>query len=243
MSSEPPAIVADGLTRRFGRFTAVQSLSLAVAPGTTYGLLGPSGCGKTTLIRLLIGLLAPSEGHAALLGRSPADAETRRRVGYMPQTASLYQELTARQNIAFFAAIYGINDAGRVAELLDLVELTSRADVPVANLSGGMQSRTSLACALVHRPAVLFLDEPTVGVDPRLRAAFWDYFHRLNAAGVTIVVTSHIMDEAERCDRLGLMRNGRLIAEGTTAAIKARAGADTLEAAFLALARPTEEDA
>ena len=235
-------VEAEGLTRRFGNFTAVRDLSLSVVAGTTYGLLGPSGCGKTTLIRLLTGLMRPSVGTARVLGRSPTDPAVRQRVGYMPQTASLYQELTARQNIAFFANVYGQNDAGRVDELLDLVELRGRADVPVASLSGGMRNRTSLACALVHRPQVLFLDEPTVGVDPRLRAVFWEYFRHLNGEGVTIVVSSHIMDEAERCDRLGLMRAGRLIAEGSAHDIRRRAGTPTLEAAFLALAAPGEED-
>lgn len=235
-------ILAQGLTRRFGAFTAVRDLSLAVRPGTTYGLLGPSGCGKTTLIRLLAGLLVPTAGTARVLGRDPTEPAVRGRVGYMPQTASLYQELTARQNIAFFAAIYGAGDSHRIAELLDLVELRDRADIAVAAISGGMQRRTSLACALVHSPSVLFLDEPTVGVDPRLRAAFWDYFRRLNDQGVTIVVSSHIMDEAERCDRLALMRTGRLIAEGSVDEIRARAGTRTLEEAFLALAGPGGED-
>lgn len=235
------AVQAERVTRRFGSFTAVSDLSLRVDPGTTYGLLGPSGCGKTTLIRILTGLVRPDSGAARVLDRAPADASVRVRVGYMPQTAALYEELTARQNIAFFAAIYGANDRRRVEELLDLVELRTRADVPVANLSGGMRNRTSLACALVHRPSVLFLDEPTVGVDPRLRAAFWTYFRRLNDEGVTIVVSSHIMDEAQRCDRLGLMREGRLIAEGTVADICRRAGTSSLEAAFLALAGPGGE--
>ena len=235
------AVEAEGLTRRFGGFTAVADLTLGVPAGTTYGLLGPSGCGKTTLIRMLNGLVRPTAGTARVLGRNPTDPAVRRRVGYMPQTSSLYQELTARQNIAFFAAVYGAADARRVDELLELVELRDRADVPVTDLSGGMRNRTSLACALVHRPVVLFLDEPTVGVDPRLRAAFWDYFRRLNGEGVTLVVSSHIMDEAERCDRLGLMRAGRLLAEGSAEEIRRRAGTPTLEAAFLALAAPGEE--
>ncbi len=236
------AVEGEQLTRRFGAFTAVEELSLRVAAGTTYGLLGPSGCGKTTLIRLLTGLVGPTSGQALILGRGPKEPFVRRRVGYMPQTASLYQELTARQNVAFFAAIYGADSRTRVEEVLGLVELQDRADIPVAALSGGMRQRTSLACALVHRPAVLFLDEPTVGVDPRLRAAFWAYFRRLNAEGVTLVVSSHIMDEAERCDRLGLMRAGRLIAEGSSAEIRAQAGTATLEEAFLALAGPAGTD-
>jgi ABC-2 type transport system ATP-binding protein len=237
-----PAVEADGLTRRFGGLIAVGELSLRVEAGTTYGLLGPSGCGKTTLIRLLTGLVRPTAGTARILGRDPTDPDVRRQVGYMPQTASLYEELTARQNVAFFAEVYGADSGERVEELLALVELRERADVPVASLSGGMRRRTSLACALVHRPRVLFLDEPTVGVDPRLRAAFWAYFRRLGGEGVTIIVTSHIMDEAERCDQLGLMRAGRLIAEGSSAEIRRRAGTATLEEAFLVLAGPQEDE-
>lgn len=233
MEAAEAAAEARDVTKRFGGFTAIEQLSLRVPPGISYGLLGPSGCGKTTLIRLLSGLLRPTAGNVSLLDRDPSSSEVRPLIGYMPQTTALYTELTARQNIAFFASIYGMADRARVQQLLDLVELTPRADVAIAQLSGGMRQRTSLACALVHRPRLAFLDEPTVGVDPRLRAAFRSYFKRLNGEGVTIIVTSHIMDEAEHCDRLGMMRDGRLIAEGSPAELLRETGAETMEAAFL----------
>jgi ABC-2 type transport system ATP-binding protein len=159
----------------------------------------------------------------------------------MPQTAALYLELTARENLLFFARIYGAADRDRVDEVLELVGLSERANSPVYTLSGGLRQRTSLACALVHRPRLLLLDEPTVGVDPPLRVAFWQYFHRLNQDGVTIVVSSHVMDEAERCDRLVLLRDGLILAEGTAAELREQAGTPTLEEAFLRYAETKGE--
>jgi ABC-2 type transport system ATP-binding protein len=154
-------------------------------------------------------------------------------VGYMTQAKALYADLTARENVRFFGAMAGQRDAQRVEEVIAVVELSDWADSPVRNLSGGMQQRISLACALVHRPRLLLLDEPTVGVDPQLRVQFWDYFSRLNADGVTIVLSSHVMDEAERCHRLGFMRAGEILAEGTPTQLREQAGTDTLEQAFL----------
>ena len=238
----PPVITTHDLVKRFGALAAVDGVTLAVEAGTTYGLLGPSGCGKSTLIRLLTGLARPTSGAISVLGGRPKEPATRARLGYMPQAAALYGELSLRANIAFFADLYDVREAGRIDELLTLVELKERADTAAAQASGGMRQRASLACALVHRPDVLFLDEPTVGVDPRLRAAFWSYFRRLNEQGVTIIISSHIMDEAARCDRLGLMRAGQIIAEGSVTDICRAAGADTLEAAFLALAGAKEDE-
>jgi ABC-2 type transport system ATP-binding protein len=232
----PPAVVVDGLSKRFGRIEALRDVSFAVAPGQTYGLLGPGGCGKTTLIRLLLGALRPSSGRAVVLGRPVPSPATAAAVGYMPQLPALYLELTARENVSFFASLYGVHSRKAVEETLALVELADRADSPVSTFSGGMRQRASLACALVHRPRLLLLDEPTVGVDPRLRAAFWAYFHRLNQEGVTIILSSHVMDEAERCHRLILLRDGRLLAEGAPAELRSRAGTSTLEEAFLAFA-------
>jgi len=223
-----------GLGRRFGRIRAVEDVNLTVRAGETYGLLGPNGSGKTTLIRLLLGLLRPTAGRAIVLGSPMPDKRVLAHVGYMTQTEAVYQELTVLENLLFFARVYGVRSCQRLWDLLELVNLTDRAHDTVSTLSGGMRRRVSLACALVHDPQVLFLDEPTVGVDPELRAAFWKHFYRLNDQGVTIVVTSHVMDEAERCHRLGLMRAGRLLDEGSAEELRQRTRASTLEKAFLA---------
>ncbi len=228
-----PAVVVEGAARSFGAVQALRGIDLEVEAGLTFGLLGPGGSGKTTLIRLILGLLAPSAGGVRVLGRPPS-ADVMRDVGYMPQAPALYQELTVRENVSFFAALYGREEA--VDETLAFVELLERAASPVNTLSGGMKQRASLACALVHRPRLLLLDEPTVGIDPRLRRTFWDHFHRLNGDGVTILVSSHVMDEAERCHRLGLLRDGRLLAVGSPDDLRREAGAATLEDAFLAFA-------
>jgi ABC-2 type transport system ATP-binding protein len=232
----PEAVIeVSGLTKRFGGLRALNAMSLQVFRGETYGLLGPNGSGKTTLIRALVGLIGGEEGSVRVLGRALPDTQVLSRVGYMTQAPALYADLTARENVAFFAEIFGVRDQARVMEVLRLVALEERAETPVATLSGGMRQRVSLACALVHRPSLLFLDEPTVGVDPALRAQFWAHFRRLNAEGVTIVVSSHVMDEADRCDRLGLLRDGRLLAEGTPQELRDRAHATNLEQAFLTL--------
>jgi ABC-2 type transport system ATP-binding protein len=221
------------VTRAFGRFEAVSGINLAIRHGETYGLLGPNGAGKTTLIRLLVGLLRPTGGHVTVLGHTMPDKRVLAEVGYMTQARAIYTDLSLRENVAFFGAMAGQRDPQRVDEVIALVDLSDWADARVARLSSGMQQRASLACALVHRPRLLLLDEPTVGVDPHLRVQFWEYFRHLNAAGVSIVVSSHVMDEAERCDRLGFIRAGKLLAEGSPAELRSRAGAKTLEEAFL----------
>jgi len=230
------AILASDLRKRFGAVHALRGLSLSVEPGEVYGLLGPNGSGKTTLIRCIAGILRPDAGRVRLLGHDMPDRAVLARVGYMTQAAALYDDLTAWQNVAFFAAMSGCRDRGAVAEALALVELWERRDSRVRTLSGGMRQRLSLACALAHRPDLLLLDEPTVGVDPQLRVQFWRHFRQLASDGTTIVVSSHVMDEAERCDRLGFVRDGRLIAEGTAAGLRDRAACQTLEEAFLAFA-------
>lgn len=232
-------IRTEGLSKQFGALHAVAGLDLSIPPGQIYGLLGPNGSGKTTLIRLLLGLLRPTSGRVFVLGIEMPNKPVLSRVGYMTQAAALYDELTARENVTFFGAMYGAQEPigrERIEEVLDLVDLREKADAQAHTLSGGMKQRLSLACSIVHRPRLLLLDEPTVGVDPQLRLAFWSYFRRLAADDVTIVVSSHVMDEAERCDRLGFMRQGHLLAEGTAAELRAQAGADTLEEAFLLLA-------
>jgi len=229
-------VETQALCKHFGPIRAVDGLDLAVQAGEIYGLLGPNGSGKTTLIRLLIGLLRPTSGRAAVLGQTMPDKAILSQVGYMTQTSALYDDLTVRDNVAFFAEMCGLPPAGsraRIAEVLELVDLQDRANSLVRTLSGGMKQRTSLAVALVHRPRLLLLDEPTVGVDPQLRVTFWSYFRRLAESGVTLIVSSHVMDEAERCDRLGFIRRGKLLAGGSAAALRAQAGAASLEEAFL----------
>ncbi len=212
---------------------ALDGVSLEVRRGEVYGLLGPNGSGKTTLIRMLVGLVAPDAGEVTVLGTRMPDLEVLGRIGYMTQAAALYTDLSVEENVRFFAAVTGAEK--NVAEAIEIVELSDRRDSVVATLSGGMRQRASLACALVHQPQLLLLDEPTVGIDPQLRVQFWEYFRTLTAAGTTIIVSSHVMDEAERCDRLGLIRNGHLLAEGSVDDLRRQAGVDRLEDAFLKL--------
>jgi ABC-2 type transport system ATP-binding protein len=185
---------------------------------------------------MFVGLLRPTAGSVEVLGHQMPDKAVLAQVGYMTQAKALYSDLTVRENVRFFGAMAGQRDEKRVDEVIALVDLSDWATSPVKNLSGGMQQRASLACTLVHRPRLLLLDEPTVGVDPQLRVQFWDYFRRLNADGVTIVISSHVMDEAERCDRLGFLRAGQLLAEGSSADLRAKAGTQGLEEAFLKFA-------
>ena len=229
------AISARGLTKRFGEITAVDALDLELPAGRIYGLLGPNGSGKTTLIRLLTGLAKPTSGEARVLGVKMPDRENLARIGYMTQADGIYIELSVWENLRFFAALSGTGDKKAMDEVLDLVALTSRKKAPALNLSGGMRRRLSLACALVHKPSVLFLDEPTVGIDPALRVQFWSYFRQLASNGTTIVVSSHVMDEADRCDELLLMFHGKVLARGSGAEIRQQAGVDNMEDAFLKL--------
>jgi ABC-2 type transport system ATP-binding protein len=229
------AITARGLTKRFGDITAVDGLDLDLAPGRIYGLLGPNGSGKTTLIRLLVGLAKPTSGEASVLGVRMPDRENLAHIGYMTQADGIYIELSVWENLRFFAALAGTGDRAAMDQVLELVELSKRKGTPALNLSGGMRRRLSLACALVHQPTVLFLDEPTVGIDPALRVQFWTYFRQLAAAGTTLVVSSHVMDEADRCDELLLMFHGKMLARGSGAQIREQAGTQDMEEAFLRL--------
>jgi ABC-2 type transport system ATP-binding protein len=234
--ADPPAIRAVGLVKSFGTIRAVDDVTFDLAPGRVYGLLGPNGSGKTTLIRLLTGLTRATAGRAEVLGVRMPDRATLGRLGYMTQSDGIYPALTVGENVRFFGAVYGVRDQAWVRAALDLVELQDRGDSIAGTLSGGQRRRLSLACALVHRPTVLFLDEPTVGVDPLLRVQFWAHFRSLADAGATLVVSSHVMDEAERCDELLFVRSGRVIARGTGREIRDRAQTDDLEQAFLHLA-------
>jgi ABC-2 type transport system ATP-binding protein len=228
-----PVIDALDVYKHFGPIRAVDGVSLSIRRGEIYGLLGPNGSGKTTLIRLFIGLLRPTSGSVRLLGETMPNKAILSQVGYMTQASALYEELTVRENVAFFAEMSGRYDRAGIEEVIELVDLADRAGSAVRTLSGGMRQRASLACALVHRPDLLLLDEPTVGVDPQLRATFWSYFRTLADSGVTLVISSHVMEEAERCDRLGFLRQGRLLAEGSAADLRRTQGAATLEQAFL----------
>jgi ABC-2 type transport system ATP-binding protein len=229
------AIETRGLSKSFGPIRAVDGVDLDLEPGRIYGLLGPNGSGKTTLIRLLTGLARPGKGTARVLGIEMPSRSNLGRIGYMTQVDGIYDELSAFENLRFFAALYGVRDSGPIDEALRLVELADRRNTPAHELSGGMRRRLSLACALVHRPAVLFLDEPTVGVDPALRVQFWNHFRALAAGGTTLLVSSHVMDEADRCDELLLMYSGRILARGTGRELRDRAATDDLEGAFLRL--------
>jgi ABC-2 type transport system ATP-binding protein len=231
--SEAFAVDVENVVKSFGTLKALDNVTLRVRQGEIYGLLGPNGAGKTTLIRSIVGLVAPESGTVTVLGRLMPDLDILGRVGYMTQAAALYPDLSVEENLRFFAAISGADS--NVDEALKLVELDQRRKSVVATLSGGLRQRCSLACALVHRPRLLLLDEPTVGVDPQLRVQFWDHFRDMAAAGTTIVVSSHVMDEAERCQRLGLMRFGKLLGEGSPNELRAAAGTNNLEEAFLKL--------
>ena len=228
------AVEVDRVVKSFGELRALEGVTLRIREGEIYGLLGPNGSGKTTLIRALVGLVQPEAGTVTVLGHRIPNLHVLGHVGYMTQAAALYPDLSVEENLRFFAAISGA-DAG-VEEALDFVDLRSRRRSVVSTLSGGMRTRASLACALVHRPRLLLLDEPTVGVDPQLRAQLWDRFRRMADQGTTILISSHVMDEAERCERLGLILFGRLLAEGSSRELQERAGAASLEEAFLKLA-------
>ena len=237
--SEAFAVDVDNVVKSFGTMRALDGVTLRVKTGEVYGLLGPNGAGKTTLIRAIVGLVAPESGTVTVLGSRMPNLDILASVGYMTQAAALYPDITVEENLRFFAAISGAD--GNVDEVLRVVELEQRRKSVVATLSGGMRQRCSLACALVHRPRLLLLDEPTVGVDPQLRVQFWEHFRQMAAAGTTIVVSSHVMDEAERCQRLGLIRFGKLLAEGTPNEVRASAGTNNLEEAFLKLSGRTSE--
>jgi ABC-2 type transport system ATP-binding protein len=220
-----PVIAVQELSRLFGEFLAVDRVSFNVAPGEVVGYLGPNGSGKTTTIRMLLGLLQPSAGAAQVLSYDIVRQaeQIRARVGYMSQKFSLYHELTVRENLVFYAGVYGVNDRRRIDEVLEMVGLKSHERQRVSELSTGWRQRLALGTAIIHRPRLLFLDEPTSGVDPLARRAFWDLIYALVEDGVTAFVTTHYMDEAEYCGRVGIMRDGRLLAMETPSWLKQHA--------------------
>jgi len=235
-----PAIVCGGLSKRFGGVEALRGLSLVVPRGVTFGLLGPNGAGKTTSIRLWLGLTAPSAGTAFVLGKRIPPRTVLSRIGYMPQDLAVYPDLTVEENLALFGRLVGMDEGAidrRTDEVLRLVDIAERRGDLVSTLSGGMKRRTSLAAALLHDPDLLLLDEPTVGMDPELRAAFWSYFEERTRRGRTVLITTHYMEEAGRCDLVGLLHRGRVLAHGTPVEVKERTGTSNLDDAFLALVR------
>ena len=234
------AIEVEDLVVDRGRRRVLHGIGCTIPAGGVTGLLGPSGSGKTTLIRAIVGAQIVRSGRVTVLGEPAGSASLRRHVGYVTQAPSVYADLTVRENARYFAALHGLGAAEADRAIAD-VGLAGAAGQLVGNLSGGQRSRASLACALIGAPRVLVLDEPTVGQDPVLRADLWARFHALAAAGTTLLVSSHVMDEAGRCDRLLLIREGLLIGDGTPAAIRASAGTDDLDEAFLRLIRDREQ--
>ncbi len=239
-------VEAHSLTFSYGTLQVLNGLSFSVREGEIFGVLGANGSGKTTLMRMMVGLLRNDGGTLTIYGESPSPRQAAQ-VGYMPQLSALYQELSIRENVDFFARMYGMSDrrsrARSVEEAIDLVGLAPRSADPILNLSGGMRQRVSLAIALVHRPALLLLDEPTVGLDPDLRAVFWERFRRMTESGTTIMISSHTMDDAAHCDRLAFLRDGRVIALDTPSALRAATGRPdaSLEDAFLHFLRSSDD--
>ncbi|MBN2239535.1 MAG: ABC transporter ATP-binding protein [Dehalococcoidales bacterium] len=240
-------ISIENLVFNYGKLRVIDQLSLEISSGVSFGLLGPNGSGKTTLIKLLVGLLKPGGGSIRCLGKKPVPSNAVQR-GYMPQLPSLYSELSVRQNIDFFGKIFGLKDKKqrqkRVDEVIRLVDLWDKRGEQIMHLSGGMKQRVSLGCAIVHNPPLIFLDEPTVGLDPDVRVNFWEYFNRLTESGSTIIVSSHTMDDAAHCQRLIFLRQGRILANGTPDELRAAPGTQnaSLEDAFLYFIRLSEED-
>jgi len=234
------AIETRGLSKQYGNFTAVNHLDLRVKKGEIYGLLGPNGAGKTTLIKMLCSILHSTRGKARVLGEEIPDGNVVSSIGYMPQETGVYMGLTVDQNLKFYGRVFNLDKEEmekREDELLKFVALEDWKHEMVENLSGGMKHRVSLACTLIHQPELLFLDEPTVGVDPELRVSFWNYFYQLRQKGVTILLTTHYMDEARNCDRIGFMQHGHLIAEDKPSKLLEESRTDSLEDAFLVFSR------
>lgn len=238
-------IKISGVRQQFGKFVALNNINIDVKKGEIIAFLGPSGSGKTTLVKATIGMFKPTSGVITVLGKDVPTLSVVDRIGYMAQSDALYDELNAYDNLYFFGSLYGLRGAAakkRADEVLSLVLLTEHAKRPVKTFSGGMRRRLSLAIALFHRPELLILDEPTVGIDPVLRRQFWNEFHRISKEGTTIVLTTHVMDEAEHCDRLALIRSGSLIALGTPDELKQNSGEKTIEGAFLFYGQEEKEE-
>ena len=239
------AVETRGLRKTFGDLVAVEGLDLTIRKGEVFGLLGPNGSGKTTTIRMLCGLMTPTAGSASVVGYDVTreSEQIRRKIGYMSQRFGLYDDLTVDENLRFYAWIYGLRGSARtqrVEEQLADLSLVPRRHQLAGTLSGGWKQRLALACATAHRPAMLFLDEPTAGVDPASRRLFWQWIYTLARQGTTILVTTHYMDEAERCERLAFLSRGRLIAVGTVDEVTRQFDQPTIEDVFIELQRRDE---
>ena len=234
------AVKTENLTRRFGKFVAVDNVSIEVQAGEIFGFLGANGAGKTTIIRMLCGLLKPSAGKASVAGHDvyKESENIKRKIGYMSQKFSLYEDLTISENIEFYAGVYGLKQPllnERKKEMLEKVELNSLTDSLTSELPVGYKQRLALGCALVHDPDIVFLDEPTSGVDPKARRSFWNLIYLTCAQGKSIFVTTHFMDEAEYCHRLSIMRDGKLIALGTPGELKNEYNNDNIQDVFMSI--------
>jgi ABC-2 type transport system ATP-binding protein len=233
-------IVVEGraLTKKFGHITAVDNLNIRINRGEIYGLIGPNSAGKTTTINMFLGIMKPTHGSITILGEERLRKGMLKRIGYMPQETALYEDLTVYETVLFFGDICGVRKPElrkRAHQVLEFVGLTEHKNTIVSNLSGGMKSRLSFVCSIIHQPQLLFLDEPTAGIDPQLRLSLWDYFREIAGNGATVLITTHYVDEASRCDRVGLMWKGKLIGEDSPQTLKSRTGKESLEDVFLTL--------
>ncbi|WP_188455021.1 ABC transporter ATP-binding protein [Virgibacillus oceani] len=237
-------ISLNGIQKSFKDETVIKNVDLAIPRGQLFGLLGPSGSGKTTLVKIIIGLLNPTKGTVHIDNQTMPSLKLMQEIGYMAQSDALYSELTAKENLQFFASIYGIpkkKQKQRIQEVAKIVDLTDHLDKTLEHYSGGMKRRMSLAVALLHQPKLLILDEPTVGIDPVLRASIWQDLKKLQQQGTTIIVTTHVMDEAEKCDNLAMLRDGYVIAQGSPEQLIEKSNTETLEEAFLHYGKITYE--
>ncbi len=236
MENGSDCIIMNHVNKYFGEKQVLKEVSLKVAYGSIYGLLGPSGCGKTTTVKIMAGISESTSGETYVLGQKMPQLSLMNGIGYMAQSDALYMMLSAADNLEFFASIYGMKRAQykkRILEVMELVNLSNDLNKPVAAYSGGMKRRLSLAMSILHNPKVLILDEPTVGIDPLLRKDIWSELYKMSERGVTILVTTHVMDEAEKCHQLAMMREGALIAQGTPEELQQKIGASSIEEAFI----------
>ncbi|WP_312353757.1 ABC transporter ATP-binding protein [Aminipila sp.] len=237
-------ILLKHMNKSFGRHQVLKDINMEVPSGAIYGMLGPSGCGKTTAVKIIAGISEATSGEVMVLNEKMPKLNLMEQIGYMAQSDALYGDLTARENLDFFGQLYGIQKsrlAVRIEEAAKVVNLHKELNKPVSTFSGGMKRRLSLAMTILHEPKVLILDEPTVGIDPLLRRGIWEELYKMTERGVTILVTTHVMDEAEKCTHLSMMRDGKMIASGTPGEIQKEAGAQTIEEAFLYFSSIEEE--
>jgi len=245
MENKTDCIIMNKVNKFFGDKQVLKDVSMNVPYGCIYGLLGPSGCGKTTSVKIMAGISESTSGETYVLGKKMPQLSLMNEIGYMAQSDALYMMLSAADNLEFFAAIYGMKKPQykkRIMEVMELVNLAEDLNKPVAAYSGGMKRRLSLAMAILHNPKVLILDEPTVGIDPLLRQDIWKELYTMADNGVTILVTTHVMDEAQKCHQLAMMRRGVLIAQGTPAELQANIGAASIEEAFIYYGGGSHED-